>query len=45
MKSPEQLKGAIRNIADKKSIQAAAVLQMYLPLVVRMAWMMQRRDG
>jgi len=30
MKSPEQLKDAIRNIADKKNIQAAAVLQMYL---------------
>ena len=29
-KSPEQLKGAIRNIAEKKNIQAAAVLQMYL---------------
>lgn len=30
MKSPEQLKGAIRNIAEKKQIQAAAVLQMFL---------------
>jgi len=30
MKSPEQLKGAIRNIAKKKDLQAAAVLQMYL---------------
>ena len=30
MKSPEQLKGAIRNIAEKKDIQAAAVLQMFL---------------
>ena len=30
MKSPEQLKGAIRNIAERKNIQAAAVLQMFL---------------
>lgn len=30
MKSPEQLKGAIRNIAQKKNIQAAVVLQMFL---------------
>jgi predicted nucleotidyltransferase component of viral defense system len=30
VKSPEQLKGAIRNIAEKKDIQAAAVLQMFL---------------
>lgn len=30
MKNPDQLKGAIRNIAEKKDIQAAAVLQMFL---------------
>jgi len=29
MKSPEQLKGAIRNIAEKKDIQAAAVPQRF----------------
>ena len=27
MKSPEQLKGAIRNIAEKKDIQVAAVFR------------------
>jgi hypothetical protein len=30
MKSPEQLKGAIRIFAEKKNIQAAVVLQMFL---------------
>mgnify|MGYP000059647102 CR=1 FL=1 len=30
MKTPEQLKGAIRNMANKKKIRAQEVLQMYL---------------
>lgn len=30
MKNPEQLKGVIRNIAERENIQTAAVLQMFL---------------
>ncbi len=29
MKKPEQLKGAIRNIAEKKNLRAQEVLQMF----------------
>jgi len=30
MKTPEQLKGAIRNIASKKNLRPQEVLQMFL---------------
>ncbi len=39
MKTPEQVKGSIRNIAKAKGIRSQAVLQMYLleQLLIRIA--------